>query len=150
MSESGEPPASEPTGGWPPPPPSVPPSMPPPPPPYYYLPPQAYGYPRDHPQAGLALGLGLGAIIGGFVTLGLGFALGPFAWFFGQRARREVRASNGAYHSEGNATAGMVLGIISTIFLVLAILAWIFVIAGAGTDTGDGGTNALGLFTARS
>lgn len=136
-------------GYYPPPTPAYPPGYPPP---TFYAPPNPYGYPRDHPQAGLALGLGLGALIGGFMTLGLGFLLGPFAWFIGQRARTEVRHSNGAYHSEGNATAGMVLGIIATAFLVLAILFWILVIIGTANQNqyGTGGTSALLLLRGRS
>lgn len=165
MSDHGEQPNTEPM--MPPPPPPVgppppptgapvygyyPPAYPPmysPGPPTYYAP-NPYAYPRDHPRAGLALGLGLGALIGGFVTLGLGFALGPFAWAIGQKARTEVRNSNGAYHSEGNATAGMVLGIIATVFLVLAILFWTLAIIGISTQSSDGGTSALTLVTAGS
>lgn len=152
------PPAGAPVYGYPPAypaayPPAYPAAYPPSyPQPTYYAPPNPYAYPRDHPRAGLALGLGLGALIGGFVTLGLGFALGPFAWVIGQKARTEVRTSNGAYHSEGNATAGMVLGIIATAFLVLAVLFWTLAIIGIATDSssGGGGTSALGLLTGRS
>lgn len=160
MSDLGEQPPTDAPASTPPPPPVGPPvsGYYPPgypvgyPPPNYYVPPQQYGYPRDHPQAGLALGLGLGAIIGGFVTLGLAFGLGPFAWYIGNKARVEVRNSNGAYHAEGNATAGMILGIVSTVFLALAILIWVLVIVGVATDSGTdgGGTSALGLLTACS
>jgi len=119
--------------------------------PGYYMPPNPYGYPRDHPQAGLAFGLGLGGLIGGFMTCGLAFVLGPFAWYFGQRARTQVKQGNGAYHPEGNATAGMVLGIISTVLLVLAILLWIVMIVQIVNNPYDnGGTPALGLLTRRS
>lgn len=122
--------------------------------PSFYVPPNPYGYPRDHPRAGLALGLALGGIIGGFFTAGLAFALSPFAWFFGQKARSEIKKSNGVYHAEGNATAGMVLGIIGTVLLVLAILLWILVIAyGIRSSQTDSGTNALAalrLLTAHS
>lgn len=159
MSDLGEQPPAEPTASTPPPP---PPAGPPVyayypqgypvayPPPNYYAPPNPYGYPRDHPQAGLALGLGLGAIIGGFVTLGLAFGLGPFAWYIGHKARVEVRNSNGAYHAEGNATAGMILGIVSTVFLALAILIWVLVIVGAAQDSSSGGTSALVVLRASS
>lgn len=123
------------------------------PPPYgqpSYLQP-AYGYPRDHPKAGLALGLALGGILGGFFTLGLGFVLGPFAWVIGQKARTEIKQSNGMYHAEGNATAGMVLGIVCTVFLALAILFWVAIILIGTSANSSGGTNALGtLLTARS
>jgi hypothetical protein len=117
----------------------------------FYATPNPYAYPRDHPRAGLALGLGIGALIGGFVTLGLGFVLGPFAWVIGQKARTEVRNSNGAYHSEGNATAGMVLGIIATVFLVLALALWTLLIIGIATESSSGGgTSALAFLIGRS
>lgn len=118
-------------GPVPPPPPTGPPppqTYLPYPPPGYYPPAHPYGYAQDHPRAGLALGLGLGGLIGGFFTLGLAFGLGPFAWYIGQRTREEIRHSASVFHNEGNATAGMVLGIIATAFLVLAIALWITVI----------------------
>lgn len=153
MSANGEQPTPDPVAVPPPPPPPLtgmptygyyPPAYPPAyPQPGYYAPPNPWGYPRDHPHAGLALGLGLGGIIGGFVSGGLGFALGPFAWFFGQRARTQIKQSNGAYHSEGNATAGMVLGIIATVFLLLAIALWTLLIVSIANDPNNyNGTNA--------
>lgn len=164
MTENGEQPTTEAEGALPPPPPTAMPygsSMPPPgyaqqpapyyphpgypsyPQPAYFVPtPMQYGYPQDHPQAGLALGLGLGGIIGGFFTLGLAFGLGPFAWFIGQRTRNQIKQSNGLYHAEGNATAGMVLGIISTVFFVLAVLIWMLVIFGVATDNSSNGSVA--------
>lgn len=132
----------------------------PPPPPTYGYPaaypapmmygaPSPYGYPRDHPRAALALGLGIGGMVGGFFTLGLGFALGPFAWYFGQRSRSEIRRAPGAYHSDGNATAGMVLGIIATVFLAFAAILWTLVIIGMSVGgSSDGGTNALTVISA--
>lgn len=147
------PPVGPPVGaGYPPP--------PPPPPPVYGYPaappasmmygaPHPYGYPRDHPRAALALGLGIGGIVAGFFTLGLGFALGPFAWYFGQRSRSDIRQAPGAYHSDGNATAGMVLGIIATVFLALAAILWTFLIIGMTVGgSSNGGTNALALISA--
>lgn len=126
----------------------APPGFAPPP----YMVPNPYGYPRDHPQAGLALGLGLGGLIGGFFTLGLAFLISPFAWYIGHRARTGVKQNPGIYHAEGNATAGMVLGIVGSVLLVLAILFWIFVIIAAANDPSlNSGTNALGaLLTVRS
>ena len=165
MSDFGEPPTQEPVPSAPSSPPPGPPAVGSYPPaaqqPYGYPPayPQAAygygypgypgypvypGYPRDHPRAGLALGLGIGGLVGGFFTLGLGFALGPFAWYFGQRSRSEIRHANGAYHSDGNATAGMILGIIATVFLALAALFWTFAIIGMSVDSStNDGTNAL-------
>jgi hypothetical protein len=116
-----------------------------PPPMYFASAPLQYGYPKDHPRAGLAFGLGIGALIGGFFSLGIAFGLGPFAWYWGQRAQSEIRRSRGGYHSEGNATAGMVMGIIATVLLVLAVLLWIAVLTngfGSGTGSDSGGVPA--------
>lgn len=85
---------------------------------------QPYGYrPPEHPKATTALVLGLVSVVGAFAFLGLTLVISPFAWVVGSRARKEIRASNGYYGGDSNATAGMVLGIIGTILLVLGILA---------------------------
>jgi hypothetical protein len=76
----------------------------------------------NHPKAGLALGLGLGGVIGAFVC-GLPLLLSPFAWAIGARTRREIRESNGQYDGDGMAQAGMILGIVGTVLLALAVIA---------------------------
>jgi hypothetical protein len=83
--------------------------------------PYAGGSRPNHPQAGLALGLGLGGVIGAFVC-GLPLLLSPFAWAIGHRVRREIRESRGQYDGDGMAQAGMILGIVGTVLLVLAVL----------------------------
>ncbi|WP_203337256.1 DUF4190 domain-containing protein [Nocardioides limicola] len=89
--------------------------------------------PPPHPQANTALILGLVSLIGGWMCL-LPFALGPFAWVTGRRVMREIDAAPGQYGGRGNAQAGMITGIISTVLLVLGLFAMvafvgIFVIA---------------------
>ncbi len=84
----------------------------------------AYGYHRpEHPKATTALVLGLVAVVGAVAFAGLTLVVSPFAWAVGAKARREIRASGGYYGGESNATAGMVLGIVGTILLILGILA---------------------------
>lgn len=75
----------------------------------------------QHPQAGLALGLGLGALLGGMFCL-VPILLSPFAWAIGMRTRREIRESQGALDGDGMAVAGMIMGIIGTVLIALVIL----------------------------
>ncbi|MGN6251803.1 MAG: DUF4190 domain-containing protein [Marmoricola sp.] len=75
-----------------------------------------------HPQAGLALGLGLGGLLGGFLCL-LPLLISPFAWALGHRARKEIKAADGALGGDGMALAGMILGIIGSALLALLVAA---------------------------
>lgn len=106
---------------------------------------QAYGqgYPGyqpfptvpSHPQANASLVWGIVALGGGFVC-GLPMLLGPYAWYLGSRVRREIDESGGQQGGRSEASAGMILGIIATVLLVLGILAFVAVIAiAAGTST---------------
>ena len=107
--------------------------------PYGYPPYAGFTPPRpDHPQSTLSLILGIVGLVFGF-GCGLGFLVSPFAWALGRNAVREVRASHGHLGGEGTARAGMILGIIGTVLLVLAILALIgFAVLVAVSDTTTG------------
>jgi hypothetical protein len=104
--------------------------QPPPPGPYpqYGAPPLR---PPDHPQTTTILVLG---IIG--VTL---FQLcAPFAWYLGNKAKREIEESNGAVGGMGMVNLGRILGIVGTAILALSALVVvgaiaIIVIAAAGS-----------------
>ena len=93
---------------------------------YGYPPQQGYGQPpyraADHPRATTALVLGLIAIVGG-VTCGLPLAVGPFAWAIGRRTVKDIDREPQRYGGRGMAMAGYVLGVISTVLLVLAAIA---------------------------
>ena len=95
----------------------------------------------DHPSAGTALTLGLVALIGGWVCA-VPFLVGPFAWATGARVRREIDASGGRYGGRGQATAGMVMGIVATGLLALAVLreGLLDVLGRAGAFDSTGGT----------
>ena len=107
--------------------------------PYQQPYPQPYqqGYPQplqpfpsvpNHPQANTALVLGIVALGGGFVC-GLPILAGPFAWYLGSKVRREVDADPTRYAGRSEANAGMILGIIATVLMLLACLAIAAVIA---------------------
>lgn len=83
------------------------------------------GFPdgRDarHPQAVSVLVIG---IISVFCAL-----IGPIAWTRGRRVVREIDASGGAMGGRSAATAGKVLGIIATLYLVVLVVSEIIHIA---------------------
>lgn len=101
----------------------------------------AYGYavqPPNHPQATTALVLGLVGLIGGCIC-GLPLLVAPFAWVVSARAKREIAASNGQLGGEGNAQAGLVMGIIGTVLLALAVVGVVLVVAiGLASDASTG------------
>ncbi len=92
----------------------------------------------DHPQSTLALILGLVGLVGAFVACGLTLVVSPFAWAVGRRAVKEIDASQGRLGGRGNARAGMIMGVIGTVLLILAILAvigFVVLLVVAGTTS---------------
>jgi len=71
--------------------------------------------PPNDSQATLALILG---IVGFFCCQ----ILGPVALFIGNSSRQRIAASGGTLGGAGLATAGMILGIITTVFLVIGVI----------------------------
>jgi len=53
----------------------------------------------------------------------------PFAWYIGNQELKAIKAGASPVANQGYATAGMVLGIIGSIFLVLGLL-WILFFGG--------------------
>ncbi len=91
------------------------------PPPGGYPPQAPGGYgvpPQNNGKAITALVLGLVSFL----------CCGPFtgipAFFIGRKAKREIAASNGTQTGEGLATAGWILGLISSILFVLGAILW--------------------------
>jgi len=70
----------------------------------------------------LALVLGLVSVCGAFACL-VPILASPFAWYIGAKACREIDREPGRWSGRGEAKAGMVLGIVGTVLMVLAILA---------------------------
>jgi hypothetical protein len=96
----------------------------------------------DHPKATTALVLGLVGIVGG-LTCYVPLVLGPWAWGIGRRAVKEIDADPQRFGGRSQAMTGYVLGIISTVLLVLGILALVaflvFAFAFSGTSGQVGG-----------
>jgi hypothetical protein len=63
--------------------------------------------------------------IAGFVTCGI---TGPFAIWLARKGKSEIRESGGTQGGDGLATAGLILGIIDLVFLVVVFLYFIFVV----------------------
>jgi len=72
--------------------------------------------PPTDSQATVALVLGILSL------LPCCWVVGPVAFFIGNAARRRIEVAGGTISGGGMATAGMVMGIIGTVFLVLVIL----------------------------
>jgi hypothetical protein len=90
------------------------------------------GYPGytlpDLPKATTAMVFGIVAVAGAFFCV-LPIVLSPVAWILGAQARNEIRAAPLQWGGEGRATAGMVLGIVGTVLLVLGVAAIAILIA---------------------
>ena len=74
-----------------------------------------------HPEANSALILGIVGLAGTFVC-GVLCVLGPFAWAKGAKVRKEIDAEPNRWSGRSEATTGYVLGIVTTILMILAIL----------------------------
>lgn len=81
----------------------------------------------EHSQAVTSLVLG---IVGLFIPL-----LGPFAWKFGHDEIKAIDAGRRPPNNYGMATAGRILGIIGTVFLVLGIISLLLVIPAVVTTS---------------
>lgn len=85
----------------------------------------------NQPQATTAMVLGIISLAGGLLCV-LPILLGPVALILGYRSRKEIEASQGRLGGSGSATAGLVLGIISSVLLVLGILLIVLIVGLAG------------------
>lgn len=78
-----------------------------------------------HPQATLAMVLGIVGLVGGFVCA-LPLFAAPFAWYIGGKAVKEIDADPQAYSGRSEASTGKILGIVGSVLLALGILAIAF------------------------
>jgi hypothetical protein len=70
----------------------------------------------EHPSANTVLVLG---IVSAVLLLVAFPVTGPFAWWMGNKARREIRQFPGRYREGGTLTAGWVIGIITSILMAI-------------------------------
>ena len=82
------------------------------------------GQTMEHP-------MGTPVLIMGILGLVLFQLLGPVAWVMGNRALREIDAAPARYSNRGSVVAGRICGIIATVLLILAIFAFVLLLAGA-------------------
>ena len=75
--------------------------------------------------------------IAGFLCCNL---LGPVAFFLGMSERAAIRAGHSSPTGDGYALAGMILGIIGTVFLLIGLL-WLFVAGGLAVIGAAGGAH---------
>jgi hypothetical protein len=93
-----------------------PPDDAPPPPQNPYYPSTGPAFPApDHPQTALILILGI-------IGVSVAQVCAPFAWYFGNKAKAEIEASNGALGGLGMVNAGRIMGIVGTVILALSLL----------------------------
>ncbi len=85
-------------------------SYPPPPPQYGY----GYPPPPEHPQATTILVLGLVSLFCGLT--------GPFAWVMGRRVLNEIDASGGSYGGRTNVQVGYIIGICTSVLMLISLL----------------------------
>lgn len=69
------------------------------------------------------------SLVLGIVSIVCCALVGPVAWYMGQQELNNIKSGAGAQSDKGLATAGMVLGIIGTVLLILSLL-WIFFFGG--------------------
>jgi multisubunit Na+/H+ antiporter MnhB subunit len=84
--------------------------------------PPPYNAPRDHPQTTTILILGI-------LGLAVCQVLGPFAWSMGNKALREIDASNGQLGGRDTTNVGRILGIVATVILGVAVGSIVIVFA---------------------
>ena len=90
----------------------------------YPTPPPPHHVP-DHPQTTTILILGICGLV-------LCQVLGPFAWSMGNKALREIDASNGQLGGRDTANVGRILGMIATIILGLFLVFLVFLVVLGG------------------
>ena len=71
---------------------------------------------QPHPQSTMILIFGILSLVG--ISI-----LGPFAWYMGNKALKEIDANPAAYSDRNNVNIGKILGMIGSILLALGIVA---------------------------
>ena len=72
------------------------------------------------------------ALVLGIVGVAACSICAPFAWYFGQQAEQAFDAAGGSLDGRSLATAGKILGMVGTVFLVITVvglIVWAVVVA---------------------
>lgn len=93
------------------------------------------GPPAERPQAPGAVA----AIVLGILSIVLLPLFGPVAWAVGRSAEQAADAAGGELGGRGLATAGKILGMIGTAFLLLLIAALVALLLTSGGSGGSSG-----------
>lgn len=75
------------------------------------------------------------ALVLGILSLACCPVLGPIAWYMGYQERKAIRERRAPLSGEGLALAGVVLGILGSLYLVFMTL-WIFFMGGMAILSG--------------
>ena len=75
----------------------------------------------------------------GILSLVVCGILGPFAWSMGNKAIREIDANPGRYGNRGTVQAGRICGIVSSVILILSVLAFAVLFVAAATSSSSSG-----------
>ena len=73
------------------------------------------------------------ALVLGILGIVLCPLLGPVAWVLGRKGEQEIDHSGGAVGGRGLATAGKILGMVGTAFIVIGLVIVLALIAAAPT-----------------
>lgn len=84
--------------------------------------------PPVHPHARTAMILGIISVLGVFCILPV--LAGPFAWYYGAVARREIEREPTRWGGRNDATIGMICGIVGTALLGLVLVVAALAVAG--------------------
>ena len=77
----------------------------------------------------------MAALVLGILSVMLCPLCGPVAWSLGRSAEREIDAAGGQLGGRGLGTAGKILGMIGTAFLVVLVLFFVFaIVLGSAID----------------
>lgn len=88
------------------------------------------------PGATASAWLGVIGLVSVVLCCGLFLLLSPFAWATGSKAVRSFDANPGVFSARSTANVGRITGIIGTVLLFFAVIAWVYVITltGMGLD----------------
>ena len=103
------------------------------------FPPPSFPPPPPNDPAPAQVPGGVAALVLGVLSIVLCPLCGPFAWSLGRKGEQAADAAGGTLGGRGLATAGKILGMIGTLFLLLLIgfLVLSIAVGGSGSESGS-------------